>query len=357
MTMKDLLKQMIEKKASDLFYRAGGTPRLRIDGKLVDADDKVLSIEQAVAAVDELTTAQQKEEFRKSLDIDFALYLKELCSRFRISIFMQRNWPSLVIRSVRDNTQAFEELNLPADVLKKLSLETRGLVLLTGSMGSGKSTTIASMIEYINNNSKKHILTVEEPIEFTFKDKNSLINQRELGIDVSSYPVALRALTFQSPDVIYISNIRDEETMFSAMTAAETGVLVLSTLHTINASQSVERIINFFPPHQHQEMRNQLSLLLKGVISLRLVPLKDGSGRIPAYEVMLLTPTISRLIRENKVWEMPQFIADGAVYGMQTFTQSLIKLVRDGKVSEEVAAEFADNKDEFMQTLKGIKKE
>lgn len=356
MSIKKLLKEMIERNASDLFYRAGGAPRLRIDGKVIVADEAVLSVEEVVRATEELTSLEQRDTFKKTLDIDFALYLPEFDRRFRINIFMQRNWPSIVIRNVNKVTQTFEELNLPVEVLKKLSLETRGLVILTGTMGSGKSTTIASMIEYINNNSKKHILTVEEPIEFAFKDKNSIINQRELGIDVSSYPVALRALTFQSPDVIYISNIRDQETMSSAMTAAETGVLVLSTLHTVNASQSVERIINFFPPHQHQEMKNQLSSMLKGVISLRLVPLKDGSGRIPAYEIMLLTPTISRLIREGKIWEIPQFIADGAVYGMQTFNQSLIKLVRDGKVSEEAAAEFADNKDEFMLTLKGIKK-
>lgn len=356
MSIKKLLKEMIEKNASDLFYRAGGAPRLRIDGKVIVADEAALSVEEVVRATEELTSLEQRDVFKKTLDIDFALYLPEFDRRFRINIFMQRNWPSIVIRNVNKVTQTFEELNLPVEVLKKLSLETRGLVILTGTMGSGKSTTIASMIEYINNNSKKHILTVEEPIEFAFKDKDSIINQRELGIDVSSYPVALRALTFQSPDVIYISNIRDQETMSSAMTAAETGVLVLSTLHTVNASQSVERIINFFPPHQHQEMKNQLSSMLKGVISLRLVPLKDGSGRIPAYEIMLLTPTISRLIREGKIWEIPQFISDGAVYGMQTFNQSLIKLVREGKVSEESAAEFADNKDEFMLTLKGIKK-
>ena len=356
MGIKKFIKEMVEKNASDLFYRAGGTPRIRLDGKVLSVDEAVLSVEEVVKATEELTTPKQQESFKKTSDIDFALYLEEFDRRFRVNIFMQRNWPSIVIRNISKVTQTFEELNLPTEVLKRLSLETRGLVLLTGSMGSGKSTTIASMIEYINSNSKKHILTVEEPIEFTFKDKNSLINQREVGLDVSSYPVALRALTFQSPDVIYISNIRDEETMFSAMTAAETGVLVLSTLHTVNASQSVERIINFFPPHQHQEMKNQLSSLLKGVISLRLIPLKDGSGRIPAYEAMLLTPTISRLIREGKVWEMPQYISDGAVYGMQTFNQSLIRLVREGKVSEEVAAEFADNKDEFILTLKGIKK-
>jgi twitching motility protein PilT len=223
-------------------------------------------------------------------------------------------------------------------------------------MGSGKSTAIASMIEYINNNSKRHILTIEEPIEFTFKDKESIINQRELGIDVSSYAVALRALTLHSPDVIFISNIRDYETMFAAITAAETGVLVLSTLHTVNASQSVERIINFFPPHQHREIRDQLSSVLKGVISLRLIPLKTGSGRIPAYETMLLTPTISRLIREGKDREIQQFIEEGAVYGMQSFNQSLIKLVKDGKISQEEAERFADNKEDFVLALKGIKK-
>lgn len=356
MGVKDFIKQMVDKDASDLFLRAGGAVRLRLDGKVVVLDEPVLSVEQMMKAVEELATPEQREVFKKTLDMDFALYIPEFDRRFRVNIFMQRNWPAIVIRNVSKVIRSFEELNLPVETLKKLSLETRGLVLLTGSMGSGKSTTIASMIEYINANSKKHILTVEEPIEFTFKDKSSIINQRELGADVSSYPAALRALTFQSPDVIYISNIRDEETMFSAMTAAETGVLVLSTLHTVNASQSVERIINFFPPHQHQEMRNQLSFLLKGIISLRLVPLKDGSGRAPAYETMLLTPTISRLIREGKIWEMPQFISDGAVYGMQTFTQSLIRLVRDGKVSEETAGEFADNKDEFMLTLNGIKK-
>jgi twitching motility protein PilT len=212
------------------------------------------------------------------------------------------------------------------------------------------------MIEYINNNYNKHILTVEEPIEFTFKDKKSLINQRELGLDVASYAVALRSFTLQSPDVIFIGNIRDYDTMQAAITAAETGVLVLSTLHTVNASQSVERIINFFPPHQHQEVRNQLSSILKGVISLRLIPMKNSSGRVPAYETMLLTPTISRLIREGKVSEMPQYIEDGEVFGMCSFNQSLIKLVKDGLVTEEEAASFADNRDEFILTLKGIRR-
>lgn len=356
MGIKNLMMEMVAKGASDLFYRAGGIPRLKIDGNIIPAGDRVLSVEDLVQATDELTNPRQKEIFQKKADVDFAVYLKETGHRFRVSIFLQRNWPSIVIRNVRSEISSFEELGLPAELLKKLSSETRGMVLLTGSMGSGKSTTIASMIDQINSNSRKHILTVEEPIEFTFKDKESLINQRELGLDVTSYGAALRSFTLQSPDVIFIGNICDYTTVSSALTAAETGVLVLSTLHTINASQTVERLINLFPPHQHQEVRNQLANLLKGVISLRLVARKDGNGRVPAYEAMLLTPTISRLIRDGKVWEIPQFIEEGAIFGMQSFTQSLIKLVRDGLITEEAALDAADNRDEFSLALRGIKK-
>lgn len=356
MSIKKLMQEMVARGASDLFYRAGGKARLKIDGKLAPANESVLSVDDVIRAAEELTTPKQREFFKNNLDVDFALFVEELGLRFRVSIFMQRNWPSICIRKVNNTTQSFKELNLPEDVLKRLSLERGGLVLLTGSMGSGKSTTIASMIDYINQNGRKHILTVEEPIEFTFRDKEALINQREVGIDVPSYAAALRAFTLQSPDVLYISNIRDIETMSSALTAAETGVLVLSTLHTINAPQTIERIINFFPPHQHQEVKNQLSSLLKGVISLRLVPLKEGRGRIPAYEVMMLTPTISRLIREGKIWEIAQFIDDGSLFGMQSFTQSLVKLVREGRIREEDAVDFSDSRDEFILSLKGIRK-
>jgi len=356
MDIKQLMQEMVTRGGSDLFYRAGGTPRLRIDGKIVHMGEQVLSVEDVMLATHQIANFKQLDIFRNKMDVDFAVYLEEFGRRFRVSIFMQRNWPSIVIRNVRNHISTFEELHLPVDIFKKLSLETRGLVLLTGSMGSGKSTTIASMIEYINSAAKKHILTAEEPIEFTFEDKQSIINQRELGIDVASYEVALRSFTLQSPDVMFIGNIRDYETVSSAVTAAETGVLVLSTLHTINAAQSVERLINLYPPHQHQEARNQLATLLKGIISLRLVPAKDGSGRIPAYEIMLLTPTISRLIREGKIWEIPQFIEDGAIFGMQSFNQSLVRLVQEGKINEEDAANAADSRDEFMLTFRGIKR-
>lgn len=356
MGIKKYLKLMIEKDASDMFFRSGANVHMRIDGKIVSVGDEIISLDEVNESVKELASNELRGFFRKNMDVDFGVYVAELDHRFRISIFMQRNWPVLVIRNIRSEIRSFEELKLPDEIFKKLSMETRGIVLLTGSMGSGKSTAIASVIEYINSNSKRHILTIEEPIEFTFKDKNSIINQRELGLDVSSYATALRAFTLQSPDVIFIGNIRDYETMSAALTAAETGVLVLSTLHTINAAQSVERIVNFFAPHQHPEIRAQLSLLLKGVISLRLVPLKDKPGRVPACETMVLTPTIGRLIREGKIWEIAQFIEEGAVFGMQSFNQSLMKLVREGKISEEEAANTSDNKDDFILALRGIKK-
>jgi pilus retraction protein PilT len=356
MEIKKYLKLMIEKNASDMFYRAGANIRMRIDGKVVVIDERIVSLDEVKDAVKDLTSNELRDFFQNNLDVDFGLYVPEIDNRFRISVFMQRNWPAMVIRNISRDIRTFEELNLPAEVLKKLSMEMRGLVLLTGSAGSGKSTTIASMIEYINQNSARHVLTVEEPIEFTFQDKKSVINQRELGTDVVSYSAALRAFTLQSPDVIYIGNIRDRETMFAALTAAETGVLVLSTLHTVNAAQTVERIVNFFPPHQHPEIRTQLSSLLKGVISLRLVPTKDNPGRVPAYEVMLLTSTISRLIREAKSWELPQFIEDGEIFGMQSFNQCLANLVKQGKTSEEEAANFADSKEEFLLALRGIKR-
>jgi pilus retraction protein PilT len=357
MDIKGYLKLMIEKNASDMFYRAGSNVRIRLDGKIVPVDEKIISLEEINEAIKDLTTSEVMQNLlRKNRDVDFGVYIPELDHRFRVSIFIQRNWPVIVIRNIPSDIQSFEELNLPAEVLKRLSLENRGLVLLTGSQGSGKSTTIASMIEYINLNCYKHILTIEEPIEFTFKDKNSIINQRELGLDVSSYAVALRAFTLQSPDVIYIGNIRDYETMSAALTAAETGVLVLSTMHTINASQTIERIVNFFPPYQHLEIRRQISYLLKGVVSLRLVPRKDQKGRVPACEIMLLTPTISRLIREGKTDEILQFIEEGRIFGMQSFNQSLVDLVNRGLVDEETAKEFSDNKEDFSLVLKGIKK-
>lgn len=347
---------MVEKDASDMFYRVGGTVRLRINGQIVKLNEDIVDLSDMDAALQRLLSEELREFFREKQDVEFAYFCPELKQRFRCSIFTQRNYPSIVIRNVPVFTKTMEELNLPADVLRKLAQERRGIILLTGTMGSGKSTTIASLIEHINVNATKHIFTLEEPIEYTFQDKNCIINQRELGKDVSSYAAALHSFTLQSPDVIYIGNIRDGETMQAALTAAETGVLVLSTLHTVNASQTVERMVNFFPPHQHMQVCAQLSQLLKGVISLRLIPLEGGSGRIPASEIMLQSPTISRLIRENKLLEINKFIEESEVFGMHSFDQSLVKLVKSGKIKADDAASFSDNPDEFLLTLKGIKK-
>jgi pilus retraction protein PilT len=355
MRIDKFLKIMVEKDASDLFLRAMSPARLRINGLVRSLDNSLLKLKDIEEIVNEITNEAQKERFQKEFNIDYGFYSEELDHRFRVSLFLQRNTPALVIRKINQVVDDFEKLNLPSSVLKKLCAENRGLILLTGAAGSGKSTTISSMIEYINENADKHILTIEEPIEFTFKDKRSIINQRELGLDVSSYPEALRTFTLQSPDVIFLGNIRNQETMFSCMNAAETGVLVLSTLHTVNAPQSVERMINLFPQYQHQEMRIQLSLLLKAIISLRLVPLKSGKGRIPVYEVMLLTPTVSRLIREGKTWELPAVLEQGEIFGMNSFRQCLVKLVKEDKISEEDAYNFADNKDELRLALVGLR--
>jgi twitching motility protein PilT len=211
------------------------------------------------------------------------------------------------------------------------------------------------MIEYINQNSARHIITIEDPIEFLFTDKQSIISQRELGIDVQSYPFALKHVTQQSPDIIYIGNIRDIETMRAAIQATELGTFVMTTFHTINAVQTIVRIVNFFPPHLHDEVRMQLSMILKGTISLRLIPRKDGQGRVPAYETMVVTPTIARLIREGRVQEIQNFIDQGELFGMQSFRQSLIKLVREGVVDKNEARRFSDSKDEFDLAIKGIR--
>ena len=356
MKVKKYFQLMVEKNSSDLFLRAGGIAHARIDGKIQPIDQKPLTKEEIITISDFLlANDRQRDSFARNLDIDF-IHVEDGLARFRINIFMQRGTPSIVARYVKDKVVTFEELNLPVDLCKQFCQEPRGLILVCGPAGSGKSTTIASMIEYINVNFQKHIVTVEDPIEFLFRDNKSLINQRELGLDVHSYPTALRHVTQQSPDIIYIGTIRDTDTMRAAISAAELGALVFSTFHTNNATQAVERIVNFFPPHLHNEIRMQLSLLLKGVISLRLIPRKDGQGRIPAYETMVTTPTITRLIREGNIPQIQSFIDDGQLFGMQSFKQSLVGLVKQDLVNEEDARQLSDSRDEFNLELRGIKR-
>ena len=356
MKINELLKLMVEKDASDLFLRTNAIPRARINGKVQIIGEHAISQNEIKAVTSFLlATEERRMLFSKNLDIDF-IYADPEIGRFRVNIFSQRGTPSIVLRHVSTRIKTFEELNLPTKVCERFCEETRGLVLLCGPAGSGKSTAIASMIEHINLIGEKHIVTIEDPIEFLFEDKKCLINQRELDIDVRSYASALKHVTQQSPDIIFIGNTRDEETMRAVISATELGTFVITTFHTINTVQTIARIVNFFPPHQQDEIRMQLSLILKGVISLRLVPYKDGSGRIPAYETMVVTPTIARLIREGNIKEIQNFIDEGELFGMRSFKQTLVDMVKRDLVHEDDARRFADSKDEFDLELRGIKR-
>ncbi|MBI4437149.1 MAG: PilT/PilU family type 4a pilus ATPase [Candidatus Omnitrophica bacterium] len=351
--VEDLLKMMLLKEASDLYLKVGCPPCFRVYGKLFPEGDQNLTPTDMTGFVKEILTEEQERQFQDNLELDTSMSVGGV-GRFRANVYYQRGTMGMVFRSIKSSVPNFEELGLPTKVLESLCQESRGLVLVTGSTGCGKSTTLASIVDYINTNMEKHILTIEDPIEFVHRDKKSIISQREIGGDTRSYYYALRHIMRQTPDVIYIGDIRDVETMTSAIQAAETGQLVISTLHTINTTQTVERIINFFPPYQHHEVRLQLSLLLKGVLSLRLIPRKDGKGRIPACEVMLLTPTIRGLIHDGLTIQIPSFIQDGAIFGMQTFQQALISLYQTGKITLEDARMNADNRDELDLALKGF---
>ncbi len=356
MRITQLFAQMVAREASDLFLSIYTAPRARIHGKVEIIDPQVISKEEMQEITEFLLGSEDRKIlFNKNHDLDF-IHQEPGIGRFRVNVFKQRGSPAVVARHVYSSTRSFEELNLPTDLFKRFCDESKGLLLICGPAGSGKSSAIASMVDYINANLEKHIVTIEDPIEFLFQNKKSIINQRELGIDVFSYPVALRHVTQQSPDIIFIGVTRDEATMRALISATELGAFVITTFHTVNAIQTIHRIINFFPPHLHDEVRLQLSLILKGIISLRLMPRKDGNGRIPAYETMVVTPTIARLIREGQTKDIQSFIDEGELFGMRSFKQSLVKLVKENLVHEDDARRIADSKDEFNLELKGIKR-
>ncbi|MFH1519243.1 MAG: PilT/PilU family type 4a pilus ATPase [Candidatus Omnitrophota bacterium] len=352
MTFSEIIDLMIKKDISDMFIRSNGNLKGRVYTKIETFDKELLTAENVEKIVKEITRPGDKEKLKTEKGCEFTYWYKDFW-RFRVGIFYQRGTLSLVVRKIDLRIPSFKELNLPAELLEKFCRERRGIVFLTGIAGSGKSTTIASMLQYINSNFGRHIFTIEEPIEFTFEDNKSVFNQREIGIDVSSYRDALKQFALHSPDVIYIGNIRDAETCHAALTVAQTGVLVFSTLHTVNAASAVERIVNFFPSDQHNFILSQLSFLLKGIFSQRLLPRSDKPGLIPAYESMVLSPSISRLIRENKLWEIPKYIDSGDIYGMGSFQQSLLRLVKSGRITSEVALEYADKKEELAMELRG----
>ena len=353
MDLSDILKQMLEKKASDAILKAGSPVCLRINGELVK-NEAILDEHDLDALVGDAITRAQKHIYKDQRENVVCFGVKDF-GRFRATIFQQRGTPVMVIRAINTQVLSFKELNLPAEVLESLCNEKRGLILVTGTTGSGKSTTVASMIEYINKNMSKHILTLEDPIEYLFQDKRSMISQREIRIDTESFHRALEYSMLQTPDIIFIGDIRTADVMSIALTAAETGQLVMANLHTISTSHTIERVVNFFQPHQHAEVRMQLSLLLKGIMSLRLVPLKDGTGRVPATEVLIPTPTIVDLMKEGKIHEIEYYLKDGGMHGMQTFNQVLLDLCRAGKITKETAINFAEKKDELIMGLKDLR--
>lgn len=351
MDYKKMFDVMIENHASDLFIRAGSPLKARISTEVRTVGEDIINEEDIKGLLEGVLDDYNRKQLEEKKGCEFATWYGEQW-RFRFGVFYQRNSICVVIRKIDLALPTFSDLHLPEDVLVKFCKERRGLILLTGITGSGKSTTIALMMDYINKNFGRHILTVEEPIEFTFKDEKAMINQRDLGKDVSTYQEALRQFALHSPDVIYIGVIRDTETCRAALTAAETGVLVLSTLHTVNASSTIERLVNFFPPHQHHLVLSQLSFLLKGVVTQRLVPRVDRDEMVPAYEIMTLSPSISRLLRENNLHELPKFIERGDIYGMKSFNQCLIELTKAKTISPLSALDYADKREEMELILR-----
>jgi twitching motility protein PilT len=355
MHVNDYLKIAVEHQASDLHIKVGSFPMMRVRGELVPAsEEKRLDHEDVVAMSAAVMSTAQRQKFKESQEVDLAYSVPGL-GRFRCNIFQQRGTVGLVLRVIPMQIRTIDELQLP-QVLKKIGNEERGLVLVTGTTGSGKSTTLAAMIDHINRTRCTHVMTVEDPIEFLHRDQLSLINQREVSVDTRSFAQALRSALRQDPDVILVGEMRDFETIETALLAAETGHLVFSTLHTVDATETINRIIAVFPPHQQKQVRLQLASVLKAVISQRLIPRMDGRGRAPAVEVMISTPFIRDcIVDKEKTHLIPGAIAAGtSQYGMQSFDQSIFSLYEQQLVSYEEALRWASNVDEFKLKVQGI---
>jgi len=351
----DLLKIAIEMEASDLHLKAGTHPQVRVAGQLIVLE-KIprLSVDDTENLAAELMGEAQRERLQEELDIDLAYSLPGF-GRFRGSIYYQRSSIAIALRIIHFEIKTMKELLLP-NILEKIANYTRGLVLVTGTTGSGKTTTLASMIDYINGLRRENIITIEDPIEYLHRDRKSSISQREVGWDVKSFARGLRAALREDPDIILVGEMRDQETIETALTAAETGHLVLSTLHTLDAPETINRIVGVFPPHQQRQIRNQLAAILRAVISQRLIPRKDGQGRVPAVEVMINTPYVADCISDrDKTNLIRDAIAAGiSQYGTQTFDQSVYSLYEKELISYEQGLRYSTSPDNFKLRVKGI---
>ncbi len=351
---KQAITQMVQRNASDLLLKVGRPATIRVNGELVPLDANALKPEELKSLAEQIMTPRQVKEFAEHKEADFAIGVPGV-GRFRTNVYQQRGTVAFAFRAIPYEVKTIRDLNLP-QVLEEIALRPRGLVLITGVTGSGKSTALAAMINHINSNRRVNIITIEDPIEFLHRDNLSNISQREVGNDTLSFNAALRHVLRQAPDVILIGEIRDMETLDTALKAADTGHLVFSTLHTTDATQTVNRVISFFPPHQHDEVRHLLSTALQGVISLRLVPRRDGKGRIPAAEILINTAAVQENMRDlTKTLNIPDLIAQGSVqYGMQSFDQSLFYWYQEGMISYESAIFFATNPSEFALKVSGV---
>lgn len=350
MNFDQLLKKMVQHQASDLFITAGKPPCIKVHGVVQALDEQVLTPEKAKAMVFSLMNTPQQQEFEKRKEYNFAIQT-QYAGRFRVSAFYERFHVGAVLRRISADIPSLESLNVPP-LLKELSMIKRGLVIVAGATGVGKSTTLAAMIGHRNHNSSGHIVTIEDPIEFVHEHDKSIITQREVGIDTESFGVALKNTLRQAPDVILIGEIRSSDNMEYAIQFAETGHLCLATLHANNANQALDRIINFFPASKHAQIWLELSLNLKGVVAQQLIPKVDGTGRIAAFEILLTTPSIQSAIKKGQVDLLKDYMAKGQNAGMQTFDQALFELYKAKQISYDDALRYSDSENEIRLMVK-----
>ena len=348
--MHDLLRMLVQKDGSDLFITVGAPPSMKVDGKMTPLSNQPLSPQHTQTLVRSIMNDKQLAEFESEQEVNFAISLPGV-SRFRVNAFTQRGSMGMVLRVIRSDIPKFDELTLPA-VLQDVAMTKRGLVIFVGATGSGKSTSLAAMIGYRNQNSYGHIITIEDPIEFVHQHEHCIVTQREVGVDTENYEIALKNTLRQAPDVILIGEVRDRDTMEYAIAFAETGHLCLTTLHANSTNQALDRIINFFPEERRSQLLMDLSLNLKAVISQRLVPLRGGEGRVPAVEVMLNTPLMSDLIFKGNVHEMKELMSKSNEYGMITFDQALFELYEEGMITYEDALRNADSINDLRLRIK-----